>query len=67
MKQPGNELLHSEDVGMECWHYIDMSSTEVGYNWAEIAVATTEQAAWRKAVRRLERLLGEAKKKAGME
>ena len=67
MKQPVNRLEHDEEI-LFGTHHIDLHSTESDADWGEIAVAaTTKQAAWRKAVRRLERLLKEAKKKAGME
>ena len=74
MKQPVNGLSVFKDEG-EDWmpepssYWIDLlcGGTEGGMCNVGISRATTEAAAWRKAVRRLERLLKEAKKKAGME
>ena len=68
MKQPENKLVIHESVMR---YYVLVQERQRGV-WAYddevlVASATTEAAAWRKAVRRLERLLKEAKKKAGME
>ena len=67
MKQPANRLKHSVGNNDRNMHYIDFISSDIDIDQGAIATATTKQAAWRKAVRRLERLLKEAKKKAGME
>jgi len=68
MKQPENTIDSDQTDGLYQVYIMENPSANWPYgDDVNLATATTKQAAWRKAVRRLERLLKEAKKKAGME